>query len=444
MVDFASRLLGKNNLSSSNQGKDLNDFSLTPHQKTVVEQGLEYLKEVDVLILQGKAGTGKTYSANALVAALLKQRSCYDEVVIAAPTHDAVTQIKDKFDSGADVAFATIHSTMKYRKVRGKFQPKFRAGQEPLRDVGILVVDECSMLAADMVDNIENYAELSGCKVIFIGDNAQLPPVGANTSPVFERGYAVVEFMEVVRQKYGSSIITLSRNLQLALSGVNDTKGSKKSLSGYVFCNDEKYIVKRLAEGKGKEPVRFIAYTNAKVNSINKKVRKEIYGRNPAQLEIGETVAFKSNYRNLYTTNQRIEIKSAKEVTVEVIDYTDDGYPTISLKAYSVNKEDFASNQYLCCLTDKHQKVFDDICRELFTKCIKREEKWSVYEAYAEQFCQLKYVYAGTIHTAQGSTHEITIVDVGGIMACNQEKIIPRMMYTAVTRPSRLLILHNI
>ena len=99
-----------------------------------------------------------------------------------------------------------------------------------------------------------------------------MPPVGFDYSPVFDRDFFTVELTEIIRQGEGSPIITLSRDLDLLR--YNRQKVINENKLAYMFTDDYDKIIRTLAKSNGSDALKYLAFTNAVVDKINKQVRE--------------------------------------------------------------------------------------------------------------------------------------------------------------------------
>lgn len=192
-------------------------MGLTPHQRQALRDSVNILHGGDRLLIKGSAGVGKTYLANNLISAIDVNRR--KQVLCAAPTNKAVAVLKEKVTKHGWLQFTTIHSALKLKRfINNKtgtqtFKPWFSEKNPPLKDYCHIVVDEASMIAEEILEYLEEYCTKFDIKLIFLGDEKQLNPVGEEESSVFHQGYPEVELTEIVRQGEGNPIIDLSRNL---------------------------------------------------------------------------------------------------------------------------------------------------------------------------------------------------------------------------------------
>ena len=196
-------------------------FETTPGQKKIIEKLSEYLAAEDfskIFVLNGYAGTGKTTLVAALVGAL---KELGIKPVLLAPTGRAAKVLAQYAQEKA----LTIHKRIYRQRTNADYESKFSLNVNPERGA-VFIVDEASMLSdttsggaifgsgsllSDLVDYVRSGR---GCRLILVGDSAQLPPVGSDYSPALDPatmsayGEVVYGTMdEVVRQESESGIL---------------------------------------------------------------------------------------------------------------------------------------------------------------------------------------------------------------------------------------------
>ena len=434
---------------------------LTKHQDEVLTQALEYLKTEDFILIKGSAGVGKTF----LVDVLIKQypipggkRFC-----CTAPTNKAVKVIKDKVLGHKNVDFMTTHSALKLnRSINGKtgevkFTPqKYNERYPPLKDVKVLIIDEASMLSTQLLNLVEETAKAKGCKVIFIGDDKQINPVNEEESPVFLRDYPTVELTEIVRQGEGNPIIKLSRNLHLTKRKQN-VFGNMEMTKGYVFSENKAKVIYELSRVNGTDEFKYLAWTNKDVNSINKEVRENIYG-NPNKIELGETLVFNSPYKQDYFTNEEIKVETL-DIVEETFSYTNNingesntkdenlmSVREIKLKCYFINAvkdKDGTIVSGVPVIHEDSEKDYLEVFTYIKNRIVLGYTSWKHVFAFKEQFGDVTYNHAITVHKSQGSTYKNVIINLKNINFNKNTKERTRLLYTAITRASDLVIFYN-
>lgn len=491
-------------------------MELTAHQQEKMQELIELIKAGEKRItLTAKAGCGKTFMVNALIKVLKTTLYKYGAVYITAPTHKALSVLRSKIDAKPYIHFKTIHSAHQLkRKIDFKTgettfvqipenpnNPRFRAAQ-------VVIVDESTMLEEAMIAYNDQHPHLL---FIFVGDPTnkeeghpgQLPPVNEKASPIFTQGYPDVHLTEIVRQGKGSPIIELSNNLKLIRSKVDKIN----EVGAYIFDNNTDYIIDKLAEANGTNEIKYLAWTNQAVDSMNDTVRKKIYG-NPAKIEPGESIVFSAPYRD-FKNNQEVKIKEIRisddyilRVPTEKtkFHYIDDNlllkeefdpvtkekldtYLKIPIKVYKASiqmdeediieaKEELEEDGLdiipeenlldeeteeelteedefypdIIILHEESEKLFQHHLLNLKNQCKQGKIIWPAFYWFAEQFAEFKYNHAISVHKSQGSTYQTAIVNVGNIMM-NKKKNpeeTESMLYTAVTRAAKTVVLYNV
>ena len=140
---------------------------------------------VDFVVLEGYAGTGKTYTLNRVIDLASRLN-----ISISAPTHKAVKVLKKNSERPRDFQFATIHSLLGLtQKISEKGIVSYEVNDfSEKRIVGtdVLIVDEVSMLDPKLFHHLMSYKkENPNLRIVFTGDPLQIPPVGEKQSYVF-------------------------------------------------------------------------------------------------------------------------------------------------------------------------------------------------------------------------------------------------------------------
>ena len=184
-------------------------ITLNDQQEAAISALVEFVDKglTETFTIKGYAGTGKSTSIQVLLERL-KAAKIEKKVIFTAPTHKAVKVLRRMAsEKGIDeVGFSTIHSLLglKIKQVGDKqtLEPLKQARKnDPLREVQIVVVDECSMIGGELFTHIMNSLKFYDLQYIFMGDPAQLPPVGEKESPTFEYTENRAALTKVMRQR---------------------------------------------------------------------------------------------------------------------------------------------------------------------------------------------------------------------------------------------------
>jgi hypothetical protein len=307
------------------------EYTLTSGQSSLLDELEKFLSNSSTcFLLKGYAGTGKTFMMKGLTDFLTEKKRSFK---IAAPTGRAAKVISQKTRYKA----CTIHRTIYSSKELKEFKIKNEDGTETFKfyfetkinndpNNTIYIIDEASMISnvysegeffrfgsgfllKDLMQYINFDNNGHSKKIIFIGDNAQLPPVNMNFSPALDGKYLQencslfpneFELTEVVRQKATSGILhnatkirkSLKENIFNKLDIETDFKDINKTkhedlLPKYLqACNntiDEETII--------------IAYSNAAVKGYNDFVRSHFFP-NQKKITVGDKVILLSNNYN--------------------------------------------------------------------------------------------------------------------------------------------------
>lgn len=379
-------------------------------------------------------------------------------------------------------------------------RPRFAMAQ-------VVIVDESTMLEAKMLEYNDQHPNLLFIFVgdpsnKLEGHPGQLPPVNEKASPIFTQGYPDIHLTEIVRQGKGSPIIALSNNLKLIHSKIDVVN----EIGGYIFDNNRDYIINKLAEVNGSDDVKYVAWRNIDVDQMNYDVRKKIYG-SPGRIESGEGLVFAAPYRD-YKNNEEFKVgeveiiedyilrvptektKFAKILNSDDItiseQYDKEGvrletYLEVPIKVYKINPhkeedkyteyEDIddegntiisnldpegqltleelggeSGKGYIYVLHEESDIIFKHHSSILKHRCKLGEIIWPAHYWFEEQFAGFKYNHAISCHKSQGSTYQTVIINVGDI-ELNRRKNPDEtnsMLYTAITRAAKLVVLYNV
>ena len=281
-------------------------FELNDQQKTALQKLDDFAndKSKTVITLSGYAGTGKT-SLMEMVAKKLGRRY---NVVFSATTHQAAGVLKSKVgrygfetktvNSLFGIAVSTDLEGTKYdasKKVRNLGDDKLHYGD-------IVIIDEASMLSDENYNDVVSIAKMKNAKVIFVGDKAQLAPVGqTEVSKVFRDSNGEVVELTKVERTGDNAILSEATAIR---NGQNFTYESAFNAQGqgvaYVTPQSTDVIssiIETFTPGLKTNPnyLRILAFTNASVANYNSKVRQSL-GYNGLAPQVGEPMLGYANW----------------------------------------------------------------------------------------------------------------------------------------------------
>lgn len=451
-----------------------------PHQPTAQQQELFGLlhkflisQEGDeCFILRGYAGTGKTTIIGALVKALRNYQYKY---VLLAPTGRAAKVMSSY--SGRK-AF-TIHKRIYRKKSALNVDESFMLADN-MASQTLFIVDEASMISDEISGNnretllqdLINYVyNTNNCKLILVGDTAQLPPVGSEYSPALDTklmkdqfGLTIFsyELTEVLRQQKDSGIllnVTGIRNIirtgEAAMPSIV-TKGCKD-----VFRMTSEKLEEGLNYAYNKysdESTLVICRSNKNANLYNRQIRGRILFRDEELTGGDQVMIVKNNYFWLQENEEgstgfiangdigRIrKVRRFEEmygmrfadVQLELTDYTED--TTINCKVLMDTL--YSESPALQSIDQKkfYLEVMKDYDHIPSRKARHDELKQNPYY----NALQIKFAYAITCHKAQGGQWDAVFVDQGYLTDEMVNTDFLRWFYTACTRATRELYLVN-
>jgi exodeoxyribonuclease V len=452
------------------------EFEPTPAQVQVIERLSQFIQgnQSDALfVLKGYAGTGKTTLISALVKTLPHLRL---RPVLLAPTGRAAKVFANYSGKQA----LTIHKKIyKLRKEEGDYQGFSRMPN--LHSNTIFIVDEASMISDSSMESaafgkhslledlLAYVREGENCKIIFVGDGAQLPPVGSDISPALDENYLEKNFLlhitssemrDVVRQKQESGILnnaTALRNLlsdEMPLTPRFNLKNFK-DIEHITGADLEDAI--NSAYGKySTEDVMIICRSNKRANIYNQQVRARILWREE-QLSNGDLLmVVKNNYFWLPDESKAgfiangdivevVRVKGRKEmygftfadVVIRLLDYPDEPELEVKILLDTIDSEAAA-------LTSQQSKELYLKVQEDYLHIQGKQARYLKMrkDPYLNAL-QVKFAYAVTCHKAQGGQWPCVFVEQGYITDEMINKEFIRWLYTALTRATEKLYLVN-
>lgn len=421
---------------------DFNPVTLTDSQNSVKEQVLNAISEGKKrIVLCGSAGTGKTTCVNAIISDFVERGFLRKgSISILAPTNKAVQVLITKNVAKGYKEFGTVHQALNLKQVINEsngiaeFKPDKYAKNRPFRYTDLIVIDESSMLNSEILGYLNEYKNIP---IIFLGDEKQLNPVGEKTSPIFEMEDAeTFELTEIVRQGAGNPIIELSRDLNLLRYGENN----ENEVGGYIFTRNKVKCVEFILENI--HDAKYLAWTNAEVNETNSIIRSVRYGADANKIEMGETIVFNEPFTgklDSYFTSEETEVNDLKIIEEDVAVLLTGKLSKRSIlrfkfKCYVINND-------ITVIHEDSEGGYFAALREIKLNIQKQIATWKDFYSFKEQYANINYSYAITVHKSQGSTYKYVIINCNDL---NKNKSHPegeRLWYTAITRASNKVIL---
>lgn len=374
------------------------------------------------LVIEGGAGTGKTTLIDtfmtewettvALTAGAFEDQPIY----LTATTNKAADALSQA--TGREVT--TINSLLGIRVQRTGYKQSTLewGGKEKLCD-SIIFIDEASFISEELLNAI--FVRTVNCKIIFLGDPYQLPPVGFNESPVFMKGFKTVVMSEIKRQGHDSPIKVLSRNLrELVRTGGAMPKAGVDGVH-ILHLNHEDFLAEISSTFSQSRNSRILAWTNERANYYNQYVSQMLNGS--GDIQEGDTVVINKMYaRNSRNGNVTFKYPADSTMTVNSVGawYTDH----FGLTVRNITNH----NQHIFIQPENMESVEEAL------KLAYANNEYERADRLEKRYADLRHPYGSTVNKSQGSTYDSVFVDLSDIGRCREKSQKHRMLYVAASR----------
>ena len=488
-------------------------FAPTADQLHAVEVFARFMTDRDeraVMILRGSAGTGKTSLAGAIVRTMQELRQ---KVTLLAPTGRAAKV----FSLNANQPAATIHRSIYREKAFTGLDGKFNLNVNLFHD-RLFMVDEASMISLSsnnstfgsgcLLDDLIQYVYNDrNCRMLLVGDKAQLPPVGEEESPALRsdvlRAYGLTvyecDLNEVLRQSQDSGILYNATVIRQMITHDEVTQLPKIRFKGFadisIVPGDE--LIERLASSyseAGIDETMVITRSNKRTNVFNQGIRNMVLGREE-ELTTGDMLmVVKNKYKNTpppspsikgslnnatnnvnslttQATRQVTQLPSGggKEIEKPTLTFIANGdravvrrvrnvrefygfrFADVSLEFPDYNNAEEEMTVILDALMteapaltqEQNEQLFQHVLEDYEDIPLKADRMKKVREDEYYNALQVKFGYAITCHKAQGGQWAHIYLDQGYM---TDEMLTPdyiHWLYTAFTRATEHLYLVN-
>ncbi len=458
-------------------------FSFFPHTPTADQQRaceaiVDFLFDSDphsTFLLRGYAGTGKT----SLVAALIQAAPHLKiKTQLLAPTGRAAKVLSGYSHRKAYTIHKKIYTTVtdtmgNVRCIRAKNKQSYT----------LFIVDEASMIGATpsegafagrrslLEDLIEYVQDGSHCRLMLIGDGAQLPPVGSVDSPALSVNFLEsladmkiyqAELTEVVRQDLHSGILsnaTLVRNRITSMEDFDSVQFPLFETDGMddvvrLHGADLEDVLNNEYSSGELEDVVFVCRSNKRANMYNQAIRSRVLFRED-EINTGDyLMVVKNNYHWLEDDSEIgfiangdiVEVLGARhfeeiygfhfvDVTVRFVDYPD--APTLDCKVML----ETLHSESPSLTKEESQLLFTSVMADYVDLPTKAEQLNAVRNNPYYNALQVKFSYALTCHKTQGGQWPVVFVEQGYLTDDMLNKEYLRWLYTALTRATKKIYL---
>lgn len=426
-------------------------------------------------ILKGYAGTGKTSLVSALIQSAPQLKI---KTLLLAPTGRAAKVLSAY--SGRQ-AF-TIHKKI-YTTVLDGFGAPHCVRAMNKHAYTLFIVDEASMIGLEGMDEsfagnrslledlIEYVAEGMHCRLLFIGDTAQLPPVGQPESPALSAEYLAslaplklfeYELTEVVRQESLSGILANATALRRQLAQMEEWDEVQMPLFEVrpdvirLHGSDLEDALNSEYSAGGQEDVVLITRSNRTANLYNQAVRYRCLGHDNEVATGDYLMVVRNNYFWLESDREEgfiangdivevLRLRNHQELygfhfvdaTLRFIDYPTMPHLDCKLLLETLHSESPSLTR------DERQLLFQEVMKDYADLPTKAERMEAMRKDPYYNALQVKFAYALTCHKTQGGQWPVVFVDQGYLTDDMLTREYLRWLYTALTRATQRVYLLN-
>jgi len=448
-------------------------FNPTIKQDVFFQQIAEFITNTDnneIFVLKGFAGTGKTTLISTIVNNLVEINKKY---VLLAPTGRAAKVIANYSNKPA----FTIHKKIYFPKKGSGGGVTFTLQQNKHKNT-LFIVDEASMISdvnsesklyenGSLLDDLISYIYSgTNCKMLLLGDTAQLPPVNSDISPAldidslalhYDKEIKHIELDEVMRQGENSGILTNATELRAILneSFFDTFKFNLKGFKDVIRLTDGYDIQDAINSAYSNysiEDTAFIVRSNKRANQYNQQIRTKILDKEN-ELSTGDfLMVVKNNYFWLKESDEAGFIANGDIVEVLEIFNIQElyGFQFAKVKIRMIdypNQIPFETVLILNTLTSESPSLTYDESNRLYQEVMKDYEGETKFKKFQKvkanphfNALQVKFSYSITCHKSQGGQWNTVFIEKPYLPDGIDRDYI-RWLYTAITRAKNQLYL---
>ena len=422
-----------------------------------------------LFLLKGYAGTGKTTSISAFVNNLWQVGM---KSVLLAPTGRAAKVITNYSKKSAYTIHKKIYFPKKTKDGNVSFVLKINKHTN-----SVFIIDEASMIPDNPLESklfangsllndlIEYVYSGTNCKLILVGDTAQLPPVKLSLSPAldetklefnFNKEVTTIELDEVMRQHKDSGILTNATELRKILNDPYQTefkfqlnfKDIVRLIDGYEIEN----AINESYQNNGIEDTAIIVRSNKRANQYNQQIRHKIRGQEN-QISVGDYIMIvKNNYYWLDDNDEADFIANGDICKItHILSYKDlygFSFAEVTIKMIDYPKQNpFDTVVLLDTLTSEKPSLTFEQSNILYKEISKDYSNFSKYKQFQKikankyfNALQIKFSYAMTCHKSQGGQWKTVFIEQPYLPE-GADHSYYRWLYTAITRAQDKLYL---
>ena len=421
-------------------------------------------------VLSGYAGTGKTFLSMRFLAQVEATGLCW---TVVAPTHKAVGVLRS-YLAGAGLSPtwfpSTIHRLLRLKLKRQRDIERCEETEQTavaLEHLGLVLIDEASMVDSTLLEISLRCAHPFRTRLVFVGDPAQLPPVGEPVSPVFSLGRASrAELRQVVRHQ--GPVLRLASGLRQGdlpcrrpppLPPIRNASGQVALLERGAWLQAAQAALRRSAETDNPDLARILCYTNRSLEQLVPIARRALHGEMADQLPVlpgevlitraavmapacreGEDAAEEPDM--LLGSNRELVVRDVMPERCDLADFGVPDAPVIDTLTALVEAGDSQlSLRLLPPLGSAARIALEAVLARLRQQAKdagKQDGKglWRRFFLVRDAFASLGPAAVLTVHRSQGSTFAEVFVD-GDVFWPSDTVLRRQLVYVAVSRASQ-------
>ncbi len=457
-------------------------YSPTPGQQDLIKRLAEFIvsdgSQFPLFLLEGYAGTGKTTVVSTLVKALPK--AGYNAILLA-PTGRAAKVLS----LYAQMPAYTIHRRLYRPSMNGDGHVQFSVMPNKAART-LFIIDEASMIPDNRQSGDGNAFQMrnlledlighvfggEACKMLFLGDSCQLPPVGLFQSPALDTEMLRQSYYldldtfilsDVVRQSLESGILSEATAIrakigkenilaQLPLFGKENAFPDVISITGM----DMPDAIQQAYNDYGRENTVVITRSNKRANLFNQAIRERILFHEN-ELSAGDhLMVVRNNYfwlpedskAGFIANGDIVEVQSLRrteelygfrfvEATIRMVDYPDEPSFDVKIMLDTLNTESPALNY------QDNQRLFNEVMADYMNESTRRKRMALIRVNPHFNALQVKHAAALTCHKTQGGQWDAVFIEKGFLKDDMIDTEYLRWLYTAITRATKKLFLIN-
>lgn len=378
-------------------------------------------------ILTGGPGVGKTFTVKYLIDQITERSNGRVHIYLTATTNKAASVLGKMTGTNAQTVHKLLNLRVKENYRTGK--TNIIRGKKRLNLIcrSLWILDESSMINEELHRIVLEYADQFQSKILYVGDQYQLPPVFSSIGSVFKYVTDISELNTIHRQGEHSSILIEAAKYREIIKCVEQPKfpeiQSTKDITKLNiddFHNKMQDIFKTDEYKADIDHAKVLAWTNKKVNHYSKFVRQMFY--DTSEPIVGEHLIVNN------CSNNDIPLKTEDTVLIQDVDVGE----LYGIRGNWVVVDNGEDTCRVFLANDRTE--VNDALKELANDAKKPEHNWREYFDFKKEFIDMRPVYASTIHKSQGGSMDIIFLDLTDVGRNTKWNEVARLIYVALTR----------